>query len=429
MSRRSTKILRRKLTEEGKLPKRSMFEISVDMSDGQTAVAPIGWKNTPRLIAALQKVNAINPQVRITVKNDRDEGVGGGLYPLKQLMAYITFRRAGTYTVEAKVVCDRADDLWNQIDASSSCKVKVDANLFAPEPPAWLAAWAYWLAPEKARDECQFGRWVVFSVAIQPVLFLLNFLIRLLVTGWYAIHGMRDVHYDALWHMLRDGMGRIWNTVDGGDSFFTKTSDPGWRQKRRSFAWSFLMPSVWLLGIFTAIAINQCLKAHLFSNPQMQRHDGNVVLTLTLVGIVWIAVSGLTAGILVSLAQVSSVILIFLVTPRAPISMWHSLAHVAASIGMAVGISVFVLFILSISGRLSDYIGTGMTRRVWPDKRDEQRRQDEEKCQQQEMNRRALASLLQDQMVTRYSKLPRDSRTFYLGWQTLKREVCRPFQR
>jgi hypothetical protein len=274
----------------------------------ETAFMPVRWCCDQRLLNHLAekeaKGEAYVPHMLILVGKADEEGQffeeGRFIRPLTEALTYVSFRSSGTYTVLATIVysTDRDDFNWQvsryikriedavgtrsllrhdvenaifvYIHNSSlrnigggSLRIEVSPEFFAPDPPAWLKAWASLMYTEPPRDQCDFRKRVLRSVFIQPITLPLRLLIRaflflILSLGSFLI-GSRDYPTDLVRHPFSLGIA---DCLSSGVTFWWSYHGHGmWDVPRwKKIAWGMTMPAISLS--LTAGSVFLCVRWH-----------------------------------------------------------------------------------------------------------------------------------------------------------------------
>lgn len=234
-----------------------MFELHIADTNVSSGAVALSWCTDIEQLKKLAEANVLDPQVVISVVPQ-----GGAamhyeqrqVVPLKDLMAYITFRKPGTNRVfsfivdssprEAKArwlarsqgtfdssIADYCGDDWSYTTntfnnmRAAPLVVDVPSELFAPEPAAWEKAWVNNLFHEKSVDQCAFRRRRMFAYTVQPVLMLLAVLIRMLPLSISLLFGLRAASFKTLNPVTYDMDDAVQVLNFGKGSYFIRQID------------------------------------------------------------------------------------------------------------------------------------------------------------------------------------------------------------
>lgn len=219
-----------------------MFQLQVastDITNGNLAVA---WCVDAELLKELADASITDPQVVIVIAPTENYHVSKEyrkVVPLKDLMTYVEFKVSGPNKIWAYVSGRETKRLRNSLlskedgqfitniltqdssnlvgfttlDKSLFCaepiSVNVPKGVFAAEPAKWEKTWVNHWFRSKPQDQCDFRRRRFLAYTVQPVVILLDVVVRLVMllfsTLWfsegmslkYAMHPLRYTISDA----------------------------------------------------------------------------------------------------------------------------------------------------------------------------------------------------------------------------------------
>lgn len=432
------------------------LRLHINGQDAQDAVFPIRWCLSPRLFSFLRD-NGIKAYLLLTIlgKGKWEERNTRQLIPITDLMAYLTFYRAGDHTIFGAVIWEQnsdekrlrqillkqvgycydfslfddeghflssdglekveeqnglcfysvpADEDKKDYPASATLKVSVDKRFFAKDPPSWLRDWVNLWFNHDPVDQCSFRRRMILAFTLQPpavgLVLIFSFLLRSFLLFFGTFLGLRGLNWKAIIPSSRyDSIGDV----------FDDPQKRRWREDRwRIF---FLYDSeheqrpIWFISLWPPIASAAIIAITLFGRKITNlpvSHLLNDAVRWTLIVIVAVNVLCFTVKILF--------------------------------VGAVVGFE-WCHGILSSPERRKR-----RQQAKWA-KEDRRRMLAEQKATLIEQRRKMLAAssftppalelaLVCDHLpkVAALSALPANQRTIRLRFMDLKRKVCRPFQ-
>lgn len=289
-----------------------MLELHVDPNaDISTGAIPISWCVDRDLLNQLKAINILDPQV-VIITSPKDNYFSFKetriVVPLKDLMAYVSFKTPGENNIRAfisimpkriaktsylakgirggydtNVLDHDGVDFWcgtgNGRDGddyhrfkygSNTVVVDVPKECFAPPPPAWEVLWVNWLMSDKVVDQCDYRRRRLFAYSVQPIILLLRQLWLLPTILVAALIGARDFSLRYLLHPLTtelcsESLG--YDICGGGTIFLRETKeddmpDDEFRKLNvKRLVWAFIK-KVWTLPFMPVILIPILLLAH-----------------------------------------------------------------------------------------------------------------------------------------------------------------------
>lgn len=212
-----------------------MFELHIADTDVTSGSVPVTWCLDKELLEALKDEGAVNPHVVICVapvnENYNSSMEYRKVVPLKDMMTYISFNFPGKNRIyglvswrdkkEAKnhylerygreyfrdIINYTGDDYNSHISAylgnrlSKPIEVEVPEECFAEEPSKFEKEWLNYLGVSKFTDECSLRKRRLLYIP-QAILFVLDIVIRLLVTFIATMSGSRNLTARYLFHPL-----------------------------------------------------------------------------------------------------------------------------------------------------------------------------------------------------------------------------------
>lgn len=227
-----------------------MLELHVADDDVSTGSIAVGWCLSKNLLEHLNKrgfkdpiivlVSAPLPEEEVPSTTEEDEGPKDithfsnteyrKVVRLKDLVTHVEFRRPGNNKIygfitylsfkdardrllrrngngySERLISHNGKSLLDYFTVSDEIEgecieeafqaevaVSVPDGIFAKKPSEFESKWLYWLSPDKPIDQCEFRRKRLFAYTIQPILFLLNFIVHLIVFIFAALFGARDL--------------------------------------------------------------------------------------------------------------------------------------------------------------------------------------------------------------------------------------------
>ena len=234
------------------------FYIQQSEAGSVAATAPVRWCVSKALIQGIEDRNFVRPQLIIVVRALAEESYLNEKFeapketaiyvvPLTRELEYVTFRRPGPNEIRAVIVdANDADAIkhirnirWSKpgrnevfnddgtptwsvikkdlkyIELSSSLKVEVPKEMFAPPPPEWINKLVRRFFTNKDDDQCHFRRRTILSVI--RAFFLLTFCQLLKVSTFviWLLFGARDLEPKELLHPWKGEVFGPINTADG----------------------------------------------------------------------------------------------------------------------------------------------------------------------------------------------------------------------
>lgn len=136
---------------------------------------------------------------------------------------------------------------------TAELEVVVPAEHFPKEPPKWIARVVNFQFELPPWDQCAFrNRCLVAPIRLLWFAFVavLTTIIRIIVALPLALHGLRNIGFEAILHPWRDGIGDVWSGVDRRNSWFLYDAE-GQRWSR----WRFLLYPYIYLAFFIVVTI------------------------------------------------------------------------------------------------------------------------------------------------------------------------------
>jgi hypothetical protein len=282
-----------------------MFQLHIDpKADVSTGSIPVSWCVDRALLAELNEQNVLDPQVVIITapQHDYDRNKENRtIVPLKDLMAYVSFKYPGVNTIRAFVslrtkrdtkttylsktgsystwILDTdgvffwmltSDSLEGTHDPkypSAVLLVDIPKACFASEPAAWEKAWVNVMWKQRATDQCDFRSRRMFAYTIQPIIFFFRQLFVLVPMLIAALIGARDFSFRYLLHPIDTNLTDIWEICQGGTIFIRKVKEDEYNYDQREKmsgvdnVWWFVR-KCWTFPFMPAILIPLVLLYH-----------------------------------------------------------------------------------------------------------------------------------------------------------------------
>jgi hypothetical protein len=237
-----------------------MFTLTIPDLDVTTGSIPIAWCLDIEAVNSMMITYNKEPSVLIVIASQNGYArrkESRYVVPLKDLMTYISFRRPGPNKIFAMVFNSDIKDLRKKYlgkyddkyiydvlnyegDNFADCgdssytnyfnlskfraviDVEVPEEAFAPPPSKWEKDWVLWLVQDKGADQCAFRKRKIFAYTIQPVLFILNYLIRVFATFLSASLLLRSCNLSFLKSPLQTSTFDLIELFEGRSLFFGK---------------------------------------------------------------------------------------------------------------------------------------------------------------------------------------------------------------
>lgn len=140
-------------------------------------------------------------------------------------------------------------------------EVDVPEEYFGKEPAEWEKDWVLWLLDDKGADQCAFRKRRLFAYFVQPLIFIGNYLLRVLLVLGALLIGARGFTMKHVVHPLTYGLDdTLFELYNKGSVFVRPSPDfvPKTVKQYLSFAitkfWSLpFMPIVMLLAYFFTV--------------------------------------------------------------------------------------------------------------------------------------------------------------------------------
>jgi len=234
-----------------------MLKIFIDDKDVTSGSIPLSWCLDEEAINSYVEQKCPDPYIVICVIPVEESSCiflskeKRFIAPIKDLMTYISFSTKGKNKIFA-VICQSKSDAQALIRRSSygeyyrlsiahvygendycytdyilgsftntaeSLEVEVPAECFAPDPPEWEQAWVNYWFPYKPKDQCEYRRRRILAYTLQPLLFILNMIIRITITIIALFCGSRNTTLQPLMHPLSNDFETVMNLIGGGTIF------------------------------------------------------------------------------------------------------------------------------------------------------------------------------------------------------------------
>ncbi len=222
-----------------------MLKLFIGDTNATSGSVAVSWCIDEEVINKFVNRRTINPMIILCVVPENSTSKEYRIaVPLKDMMAYVSFRRPGKNKIFAFICDDDCPRRWlnknsyykyyynvltyggedycstlNEYERAEPLEVDVPAECFAPEPPEWEKAWVNALFKYKPEDQCDFRRRRIFAYTLQPVLFLLSMTIRFVWTLFALLAGFREFSFKVLFHPLAYGLIDLPEICGGGTIF------------------------------------------------------------------------------------------------------------------------------------------------------------------------------------------------------------------
>lgn len=115
---------------------------------------------------------------------------------------------------------------WDTMKVNAELDVDLPKECFAKEPPAWEKAWVNVLFSDKAVDQCAYRRRRIFAYTLQPLVFTLLLICRLLITFALLSVACRGINFRPLYQPFAWSAADIWLKVKGTYLYIPKAPFP-----------------------------------------------------------------------------------------------------------------------------------------------------------------------------------------------------------
>lgn len=226
-----------------------MIELFVADTDATSGSIAVSWCVSPETLKLMEDHEVIDPQLVIIVSPEGEkykiQKEWRTVVSLKDLMTYVEFRVPGKNRISAIVSFKsrkHAKDRYLSRDSGSyqtdvleydgndysywlktadknhtlaePLMVNVPQECFAPEPSATEKEWVNHFFRNKAVDQCDFRRRRMFAYTVQPVLFALFMVPKLLLTLLSLLTGCKNFSLKYLLHPLTYTFRDALNLID-----------------------------------------------------------------------------------------------------------------------------------------------------------------------------------------------------------------------
>lgn len=235
-----------------------LLELHVTDLDITSGSAPITWCLDKELLEKVKSYQDPHLVISVLPENSRfSYKENRYVVPLKDMMAYVSFRSPGKNKIYAYLTETKPDSIMDKYERSFSTtvisngeyaefilgkttieqvpetyvdedgdtqvgcwvdkeivvpekphaiplEVDVPAEYFAKEPAQWEKTWVLWLLKDKGIDQCAFRkrRILAYTPFLQPLVLFCNLFIRLLFTSVSFLLGLRGLSLKYLFHPL-----------------------------------------------------------------------------------------------------------------------------------------------------------------------------------------------------------------------------------
>lgn len=294
-----------------------MLELHITDTDISSGSVPITWCLDKEL---LQEVKGYkDPHIVISVlPEDSRFNFKENRYvvPLKDMMAYVSFRTPGKNKIYAYLEKEKPTDILDKLQSKFETtvvhdgeyarfivgrtymdevpenyvddngveqtrwaekevvvpakphalplEVNVPAEYFAKEPAQWEKSWVLWLLKDKGIDQCSFRRRRIFAYTpfLQPLIMALNLLVRTIFTVLSLAFGTRGFSLKYLLHPLTYDLGDVSSSdsdgiLSGGSIFIRPEPKKFADREPRTFfeMFHYVGARFWTLPFMPAILI------------------------------------------------------------------------------------------------------------------------------------------------------------------------------
>lgn len=185
-----------------------------------------------------------------------------GCCKLSEMMAYVTFYRPGVNRIFAYLTAseravanwmERKNGKWendvisfpaswtdeeklptwdyrvlvaNRYEDCDDIQIDLPSECFAKEPSETEKTWVNWLFRHKAVDQCEFRKRRIFAYTIQPLLFVLTMVFRVLLAVACASVGCKGINWAPIFKPLYFDNWNIIGEINGSHFLFKKFPEP-----------------------------------------------------------------------------------------------------------------------------------------------------------------------------------------------------------
>lgn len=286
-----------------------MFELHTTDLDITAGALEVTWCLDKDLLNSLKKeANSLVIVSVIPLDKDGDcnkEKEHRYIFPLKQMMGYVSFRSPGKNKIFAYIETGRTniltkgyrgyetdivhydgkytkiitgwdeqhceqdrsgqETLWTEHHPekphAQALEVEVPAEYFGKEPSKSEKAWVLWLIKDKGVDQCAFRRRRIFAYTVQPFIFILNLFLRFFMASVALLLGLRCFTLKYLLHPLTYELSILFGEFFNGGTIFVRPEPSQWKDKEpRTFieVVSYLFVRGWSLPFMPPIAFACC---------------------------------------------------------------------------------------------------------------------------------------------------------------------------
>ena len=209
-----------------------MLKIFINNNDVTSGTIPLSWCLDEEDINLYSKNRWADPYIGVRVvplsAPDKEQRF---IAPIKDLMMYIPFSVKGKNTISAKVCYSkhyasmflkrysRTEYMETYFECMDSLEVDVPEECFAPDPPEWEQYWVNYWFEYKAQNQCEYRRRRIIAYTFQPIAFVVNYILRILVTLVALFIGFRNVSLQPLLHPLSTDFDDVISQAGGGTIF------------------------------------------------------------------------------------------------------------------------------------------------------------------------------------------------------------------
>jgi hypothetical protein len=278
-----------------------MFQLQIADTDATNGNTAISWCLDKKLVEWVKENKCADPVVVLCISPADpnlyhiDKEVRR-VVPLKDLMAYMEFRYPGKNNISGFISLygksctennflergwygfrtsllnndgsDYSDSVKEEFPYSTQLSVDVPKECFAKEPSDAEKAWVYWLHDDRPKDQCQFRKHRMFAYSVQPFIFLLNILTKVLLMYIAMTYGSRGLSLDPLVHPLRESITSTWDKINPleGSIFIGRGSNVFLNYARMIFMplVLFAMFMIWYTHALVVVSVALVIVASIF---------------------------------------------------------------------------------------------------------------------------------------------------------------------
>jgi len=249
-----------------------MLRLVVNSPESSEPVIPVRWCLDQEAIRRLADMEAVEPQIVISIMNDKRE-IDRVVAPLDQALAYVEFRNPGVNTLRAFIAWHEKGQAWrlkdhfmvrnsrrglikrtlywqhdNEFDPKqagmytqritwltgvndnnehvATLDVNVPKEFFAAEPPEWEKRWVNLWYQYQPVDQCDYRRRRIWAYTVKPFAALIyaagSILVRAVVAAFTLLMGLRLGSAGAVVRPFTTDVRDVWEHWDDAHSYFDR---------------------------------------------------------------------------------------------------------------------------------------------------------------------------------------------------------------